>query len=93
MAGSGDTEDRRGEAGQSSGGLPFPIPIGRAGGGRVGLLVIALIVYLIAGRGGGGGGGVSPIDPFPSAPSASVQGVVKGDDTTFEFVKFVSKDV
>ena len=92
VAGSGDVEDRRGEAGQSSGGLPFPIPIGRAGGGGVGLLVIALIVYLIAGR-GGGGGGVSPIDPFPSAPSASGQGAVKGDDTTFEFVKFVSKDV
>jgi len=54
--------------------------------------VIALIVYLIAGR-GGGGGGVSPIDPFPNAPSASGQGAVKGDDTTFEFVKFVSKDV
>ena len=54
--------------------------------------MIALIVYLIAGR-GGGGGGVSPIDPFPNAPSASGQGAVKGDDTTFEFVKFVSKDV
>jgi predicted metalloprotease len=90
VAGSGDVEDRRGES--SSGGFPFPIPVGRAGGGGVGLLVIALIVYLIAGR-GGGGGGVSGIDPFPNAPSASGSGAVKGDDTTFEFVKFVSKDV
>jgi predicted metalloprotease len=93
VSGSGDLEDRRGESGPGRSGLPFPIPIGRAGGGGIGLLVIAAIVYLIAGRLGGGSGGVSPIDPFPQAPGATGQGASPADDTTFEFVKFVSKDV
>ena len=95
VSGSGDIEDRRRETESSGrGGLPFPIPIGRAGGGGIGLLIVAAIVYLLAnGTLGGSGGGVSGIDPFPPVPSATGKRVSPGDDTTFEFVKFVSKDV
>jgi len=97
VAGSGDIEDRRGEAEPGlagQGGFPFPIPIGRAGGGGIGLLIVAAIVHLVAGgRLAGSGGGVSPIDPFPSAPGASGQGAVKGDDTTFEFAAYTRNEL
>jgi uncharacterized protein len=95
VGGQGDVEDQRGQSGRSTGqgGLPFPIPIGMGGGG-VGLLVlVALAFFLFKGLGGGDGGGVSPIDPLPQAPGAQSGSTQRGEDTAFEFVKFVSKDV
>ena len=91
VSGSGDIEDRRGQSSPLGGGLPFPIPIGRAGGGGIGVLVIAAIVYLLVSQLGGGSS--TGLDPLPQAPGASGQSVGAGDSTAFEFVKFVSKDV
>jgi predicted metalloprotease len=91
VPGAGDVEDRRGSPG-SLGGLPFPIPLGRAGGGGIGVLLLVALVYFLAGGNLGGSGNGSGLDPLPQAPGAAGASVDKGDDTAFEFVKFVSKD-
>jgi uncharacterized protein len=104
VPGQGDMEDRRGQATGplGGGGLPFPIPTGKAGGG-VGLLILVVLALLFGGNIIGGGGSSGPLNPggvdetVPQAPSgsqpsdSSSDGTVK--DNAFEFAKFVSKDV
>ena len=91
-------EDRRGQSGGlGGGGLPFPIPMGKAGGGVGGLLLLVVLALLFGGNLTGGGSS-GPLDPgsvdetVPQAPSGSqaAGGTVK--DNAFEFAKFVSKD-
>jgi predicted metalloprotease len=95
-------EDRRGQSSPyGSGGLPFPIPLGKAGGG-VGLVVLVVLVLLFGGNVLGGGDGSGPLSPggvdetVPQAPAGaqpSESGTTGSGDDTFEFTKFVSKDV
>jgi len=93
-------EDRRGQAGSplGGGGLPFPIPMGKAGGG-IGGIILIVVLLLVFGGNLTGGGGAGPLDPggvdetVPQAPSgAQAGGSVTGKDQAFEFAKFVSKD-
>ena len=101
VQGQGDMEDRRGQSGGvGGGGLPFPIPMGKAGGGIGGLIVIVVLALLFGGNIVGGGDSSGPLNPggvdetVPQAPSGSQPGsggTVKNN--AFEFAKFVSKDV
>ena len=92
-------EDRRGQGGSyGGGGLPFPIPMGKAGGG-IGGLILIVVLLLVFGGNLTGGGGSGPLDPggvdetVPQAPAgAKAGGSVSGKDQAFEFAKFVSKD-
>ena len=91
-------EDRRGQGGPlGGGGLPFPIPMGKAGGGIGGLIVLVVLALLFGGNITGGGGSSGPLDPggidepVPQAPSGS-QPAGKVQDNAFEFAKFVSED-
>jgi uncharacterized protein len=92
-----DVIDRRGAR---AGGGGFPIPIGRMGGGGIGSVVIALVIYLVFIRGGGGGGFDIPggTDAFPQVPATGQGGdsVPKGPDPErkqLDFVSFVFTDV
>ena len=95
-------EDRRGQAGSplGGGGLPFPIPMGKAGGG-IGGIILIVVLLLVFGGNLTGGGGSGPLDPggvdetVPQAPSGAQAGggdSVTGKDQAFEFAKFVSDD-
>ena len=100
VSGTGDMEDRRGQSAGplGGGGLPFPIPMGKAGGG-MGLLLLVVLALLFGGN-ILGGGGAGPLDPgsvdetVPQAPAGAQAGgsndAVQGNE--FEFAKFVSKD-
>ena len=90
-------EDRRGQGGFGGGGIPIPIGTGAGGLGVILAVVLALIFGgdILGGGdgGGGGGGGLSPgsgLQPAPPAQQGSTP--EKGEDTLFEFTKFVSKD-
>ena len=60
-----------GEPGGLSGG-GFPLPMGKAGGGGIGLIILLVIYLLVGGLPGGGGGlGVDPgTGALPQAPAA-----------------------
>jgi predicted metalloprotease len=101
VSGRGDMEDRRGQSGGpfGGGGLPIPLPMGKAGGG-LGLIVLVVLALLFGGNiiGGGGAGPLDPgsVDqPVPQAPSGSQpgEGGSGSANDTFEFTKFVAKDV
>jgi uncharacterized protein len=94
-------EDRRGQSGSyGSGGLPFPLPVGKAGGG-LGLVVLVVLVLLFGGNVVGGGDGGGPLSPgvdetVPQASPGSQPsdtGSGGGGDDAFEFTKAISKDV
>ncbi len=97
-------EDRRGQSSGpygGGGGLPFPIPAGKAGGG-LGLIILLAVVLLFGGNVLGGGDGGGPLSPggvdetVPQAPAGSQptnSGSGGAGDDAFEFAKFVSKDV
>ena len=87
------------------GGLPFPIPTGKAGGGLA-LIILVVLALLFGGNIVGGGDGAGPLDPggvdqpAPQAPSGSQPsgsnsetGSGAAKSNTFEFTKFLSKDV
>jgi predicted metalloprotease len=85
------------------GGLPIPLPTGRAGGG-IGTLIVLLIVFLVFGRGavcGGGGAGIDTgdqLNPFPDvqqAPSGEnpVEGGPDPQAEQFDFVNFLTLDL
>ena len=89
-------EDRRGQSSPLGGG-GLPIPIGKAGGGIGGLILIVVLALVFGGNITGGGGSSGPLDPgsvdepVPQAPSSSQPGgQVQGN--AFEFAKFVSQD-
>jgi predicted metalloprotease len=94
-------EDRRGQSGSYGGGLPFPVPVGKAGGG-LGLVVLVVLLLVFGGNVIGGGSGGGPLAPggvdetvpqaAPGAQPSDTSGAGTGDDA-FEFTKSVSKDV
>ena len=93
VQGQGDMEDRRGQGGFGGGGIPIPIGTGAGGLGVILAVVLALIFGGDILGGGDGGGGLSPgsgLQPAPPAQQGSTP--EKGEDTLFEFTKFVSKD-
>ena len=88
IPGRGDMEDRRGQGGGTFGGGGLPIPIPK---GKIGLIVLVLVVLftLFGGRLGGG--------DDPEAPPGQGGGETTADpgtpkDDAFEFAKFVSQD-
>jgi uncharacterized protein len=80
--------------------MPFPIPLGRAGGGGIGTIVVLVIVYVLFFRGGGGDGGFNVPDPtsaFPQVPqtgtgSGSISGGSSENAKQVDFVSFVLDD-
>ena len=94
VPGQGDMEDRRGQGGGMFGGGGLPIPMGKGAGG-LGLIIAVVLALLLGGNVVGGGSGDSGFSPGsglePSTPAG--QGAPeKGEDTLFEFTKFVSQD-
>jgi uncharacterized protein len=93
--GAGRIEDRRGTGGGLGGG-GFQIPMGKAGGGGIGLIVL-LVVYLLAGGLPGGGGSGFGIDPgtgqLPQAPASPADLEKAPADDPGKFVDFVAGDV
>jgi uncharacterized protein len=71
------------------------IPMGKGAGG-LGVILAVVLALVFGGNligGGDGGGGLSPgsgLQPAPPAEQGSTP--EKGEDTLFEFTKFVSKD-
>ena len=95
------TRRRRTDRGpaRSGGGLSgggFPLPMGKAGGGGIGLIIL-LVVYLLVGGlpGGGGGLGVDPgTGALPQAPEPTEAELKKAPaDDPAKFVDFVAGDV
>ena len=95
VQGRGDMEDRRGQGGGmfGGGGMPIPIPMGKAGGG-LGIIIAIVAALLLGGNvlGGGADSGFSPGSLDTAPPAGSESEAARGDDTVFEFTKFVSKD-
>jgi len=97
VQGQGDIEDRRGQSGGSFGGGGLPIPMGKGAGGLA-AIILAVVALLFGGNvlgGGGGGGLLVPSGLNESAPVASSGAepeAPQGQDESFEFAKFVSKD-
>jgi uncharacterized protein len=94
-----DVIDRR-SAGGARGGGPggLPVPMGRLGGGGIGTILIAALVYLLFIRGGGGGFDIpSDTEAFPQAPAtgSGEESVPQGPDPEkkeVDFVAFVFND-
>ncbi len=79
--------------------MPFPIPLGRAGGGGIGTIIVLVIVYLVFMKGGGGDGGFDvpgPSSAFPQVPQTGTGGgtVPNSPDAgrQVDFVAFVLDD-
>src|SRR5215216_1917470 len=94
---SGDLEDRRASGG--GGGMPFPISMGRMGGGGIGTIILLVVVYLVFLKGGGGDGGFNVPDPtsaFPQVPQTGTGNVSVPNspdaDRQVDFVSFVLDD-
>lgn len=91
-------EDRRGQGGGGlggmlgGGGIPIPIPGGRAGGG-IGGIVIAIVLFLVFSGVLGGGGGLSGLSGL--APGGAVQpgGTLQPQSDTDEFLAYVVADI
>jgi predicted metalloprotease len=87
--GKGQVEDYRGSGGGMGG---FQLPMGKAGGGGLGLIVL-LVIYLLAGGLPGGGSSGLPIDlPAAGTPASSGEAPPASDDEA-QFVQFVVADV
>ena len=94
VQGQGDMEDRRGQGGGGLGGGGLPIPMGKGAGG-LGIILAIVVALLFGGNivGGGSdsgfspGGGLQPAQPADQGPAPG-----SGEDTLFEFTKFVSQD-
>ena len=85
----GQVEDYRGRGGGMGG---FQLPLGKAGGGGLGLILL-LVIYLLAGGLPGGGSSGLPIDlPAAGAPASGGEAPPASDDEA-QFVQFVVADV
>src|SRR5215218_7329914 len=84
--GRGQIEDRRRAGGLGGGPGGFPIPIGAAGGGGLGLIGLIVAVLFFSGVLGGGGNGVPGID-LPAADGGP--GATAGPDPDAKLVDFV----
>lgn len=102
----GQVDDRRGRRRRTSrrrtGGMPLPIPRGKAGGGIGMGAIIAIVVAVLAATGafsgGGGGFDLGPVlDSLAPAPSASGDVIASGssplDDDAGQFVEFLVQDI
>ncbi len=90
-----DLEDRRSQGGAIGGGrLPFPIPLGRVGGGGIGTIIVLVLVYLLFIKGGGSTGFdvPGPSSAFPQVPQTGTGegSVPSGPDPESQQVDFVS---
>ncbi len=87
VEGRGDVEDRRGQGG--TGGMG--IPMGKMGGGGLGLIVLVVLGLLLGTNllGGGGNSGLTPGGFDTVTQGAST---LPEEDSAFEFAKAVSKD-
>jgi uncharacterized protein len=80
------------------GGGGLPIPMGKAGGGGIGLIVLIVLYLLIGGIPGGGGGGFG-IDPgtggLGAAPAgeSAIENAPADDDEQEAFVRFVMGEI
>ncbi len=74
--------------------MPFPIPLGRMGGGGIGTIVVLVVIYLLFVKGGGGNGGFdvpNPTNAFPQVPqTGSGNGSVPNSPAANRQVDFVS---
>jgi predicted metalloprotease len=89
-------EDRRGQGGgMFGGGGGLPIPMGKGAGG-IGIIIAIVAALLFGGNILGGGGADSGFSPGsglqPAPPAGQGSETDRGDDTVFEFTKFVSQD-
>lgn len=93
-------EDRRGQGGGGfggmlgggSGGLPIPIPGGKAGGGIGGLIIVVVLFLLfsgVLGGGGGGLGGLAGLQPGAAQPG----GTLNPQSDTDQFLAYVVSDI
>ena len=87
--GAGQVEDYR----RSGGGGLSGIPMGKAGGGGLGLIVLLAIFLLTGGLPGGGGSSGFPIDLPAAGPPASGGEAPPASDDEAQFVQFVVADV
>ena len=94
VQGQGDMEDRRGQGSGGLGGGGLPIPMGKGAGG-LGVILAVVLALVFGGNilGDGADSGFSPgggLETAPPAGQGSAPG--SGEDTLFEFTKFVSQD-
>ena len=77
--------------------MPFPLPMGKAGGGGLGLIVLAVLYLLIGGVPGGGGGlGIDPgTGGLGAAPAdgSAIDNAPADDDEQEAFVRFVTGEI
>ena len=79
--------------------MPFPISMGRMGGGGIGTIILLVVVYLVFLKGGGGDGGFNVPDPtsaFPQVPQTGTGNMSVPNspdaDRQVDFVSFVLDD-
>jgi uncharacterized protein len=92
--GAGQVEDYRGSGGGLGGGLGG-FPMGKAGGGGLGIILMLVVLFLNGGLPGGGGGSSGfPIN-LPAAPATPASGGEEppASDDEAQFVQFVVADV
>jgi predicted metalloprotease len=94
-------EDRRGQGGGGlsfptgggGGGLPIPIPGGKAGGGIGGLIIFAIIAFLLFSGVLGGSGGLGGLSGLQPGGAVEPGGTLDPQSDTDEFLAFVVQDV
>lgn len=88
VEGRGDVEDRRGQGG--TGGMG--IPMGKMGGGGLGLLLVVVLGLLLGTNVLGGSSGDSGLTPGGFETVTQGTSTLPQEDSAFEFAKAVSKD-
>ena len=94
-------EDRRGQGGGGlsfptgggGGGLPIPIPGGKAGGGIGGLIIFAIIAFLLFSGVLGGSGGLGGLSGLQPGGAVEPGGTLDPQSDTDQFLAFVVQDV
>ena len=94
-------EDRRGQGGGGGfgrlggGGLPIPIPGGKAGGGIGGIVVVIVLFLLTSGilGGGGSGGGIPGLGGLGGGGAAEPGGTLDPQGDVDQFIAYVTSDI